>query len=61
MRNIKLDGRSMHTGGCRVLHWPEQLPTKGMLSCDFTSLRTQKTLSVRVRLCACMGMMAPSA
>ena len=48
LRNMKLDGRTLHQGGCRALHWPELLPVKGVFSCDFISTRTQKTLPVGV-------------
>jgi hypothetical protein len=35
MRDVTLDGR--HVSSCRKSGWPERLPTKGALSCDFVS------------------------
>lgn len=44
MRNITLDGRNV--ASCRKAGWPERLPTKGMLACDFVSRRLKKDVPI---------------
>jgi hypothetical protein len=44
MRNVTLDGRNM--GSCRKAGWPERLPTKGVLSCDFVSRRLKRDVPI---------------
>jgi hypothetical protein len=44
MRNITLDGRNL--GSCRKAGWPERLPTKGVLSCDFVSRRLKRDVPI---------------
>jgi hypothetical protein len=44
MRNITLDGRNV--ASCRKAGWPERLPIKGMLACDFVSRRLKKDVPI---------------